>query len=532
MRKHVKISLLLLTAGAYAHASDGTAFNDSKTFMYIRPPFHSAFPEKEAGWYDRALARECGWGGAFQIVPFGGRSTHSSDIGKYFMFCGKSELIVAEDLAAGSQSIGAEAIGGSANPNFRDVNAVHFNIHTTGRDFKSTIRFRPRHSYAGVGLDYKQYLHRRDACEKKWWFEISTPLLWVQNDMRLTESVITAGTPISVANTNANMVEAFKGEKPFFRPAGADSLAAAITGSGWNFGKINNKRDRFRPADIEVKIGYDYLCEDMCHAEGYIGGVIPTGNRPNAEYVFEPIVGDNFHGGLMWGGSWGWEIWSSCDRYLHIEMATNGRYLFRNTQNRSMDVKFKPWSRYQLVYRSFTDALSAAAQEGINVFTRKVEVRPRFNKALLSSLVYTHCSFQAEAGYTFWAKTAEKIKLDNDFETGVTFASVGQGAASNLSLGGINRAITIKENFDGSTINVTADQATLYNNFALREQDLDFESASSPCALTHTFYGSLSYRWDDLCYPIFINAGGSYEVSSSIGAINRWMVWGKFGLSI
>ncbi len=351
MRKYVKLSLLFLGAVGFvaqttASSKDDSAFNSSKTFMWIRPPFQSSMPEKESLWRDRALAKEGGLSGAFQIVPFGGRSINKKDIAEYFMFCKKSSLNVATDNFP-------ELVG---NPNLRDVNAAHFNIHVaspaSSPAFQSTIQFRPRHTFAGVGFDYKQYLHCRDACEKKWWAEISFPLLHVRNDMRLSEVITSTGTNTPLNdNVNTNMVEAFKGAKPFVNPL-TEFSSNSITGSGWNFGKIAGSRKKTGVADIELKLGYDYLCEEMCHAEGYIGGLIPTGNRPDAKFVFEPIVGHGKHGGIIWGASWGWEVWASCDRYVHFEMATNGRYLFRNSQHRSFDVKGKPWSRYQLVYRN------------------------------------------------------------------------------------------------------------------------------------------------------------------------------------
>ena len=541
MRRYVKLSLLFLSAVGLANAQpscpttkndcntcpDGsskgdTAFNSSKTFLWIRPPFQSSMPEKESLWRDRALAKECGLSGAFQIVPFGGRSTNKKDIAEYFMFCKKSALKVATDNFPALVD----------NPNLRDVNAAHFNIHVANPGsspaFQSTIQFRPQHTFAGVGFDYKQYLHCRDACEKKWWMEISFPVLYVRNDMRLTECVTSTGTvePLN-DNVNKNMIEAFCCPKPFVNPSLNDG--SVVTGSGFQFGRICGSRKKTGVADIELKLGYDYLCEEMCHAEGYVGGLIPTGNRPDAKFVFEPIVGHGKHGGIIWGASWGWEVWSSCDRYVHFEMATNGRYLFRNSQHRSFDVKGKPWSRYQLVYRNETDADAQAPFEGINVFTRKVKVNPRFQKDINTAFVYTSCGFQGELGHNFWAKASDKIKLDKCWEG--TQAFVNLQPESNNATGGtnaadeINRAITIKENFSIANADYSTD-------FAIKAGDLDLESASSPCALTHIFYGSLGYRWDDWCYPTFVGLGASYEISSEHSAISRWTVWGKFGVSI
>jgi hypothetical protein len=524
MRKQLKVSLLLLSAASLLQAED--CDNSSHTFLWIRPPFQSHMPEKEAMWRDRALARDCGISGAIQAVPFGGQTTQGKDIGKYFMFCNKNCLVVAEGNAFGGALVPG---AGNYNPNLRDVNAANFNIHTTGANFESTICFSPRQSFAGVGIDYKQYLHRRDACEKRWWFEVSSPIEWVRNDVRLTESISNPGTVAAGAQgkVNTSMKEAFLGQKPFLNNITQPSAVGfLVTGSVWNFGKIAGSRTHTAAAEIEVKIGYDYLCEEMCHAEGYIGGLIPTGNRPKGEFVFEPIVGNNFHGGLMWGASWGWEIWCSCDRYLHFEMATNGRYLFQNTQTRSFDVKNKPWSRYQLVYRNATEAAAQVVQEGINVFTQKVKVRPRYQKDLNTALVYSHCGFQGEIGYNFWAKTSEKVSLNTPWVPGPAFANIN-AAGFSTDISEINRAITIKEIFDGTGATIAYS-----NNARIQEQDLDLGSAATPCAISNIFYGSLGYRWDNWCWPVFVGVGGSYELASSCSAVNRFTVWGKFGVSL
>lgn len=524
MRKQVKFSILLLfVAGvAFADNADTTPY-DSHTFLTIRPPFQMSMPEKITNWRDRALARDCGFGGAFQFVGFGGRSTHSSDLGQYFMFCQKNTLVVA----------GSGAADFVANPCDRDVEAIHFNIQPEGpagepNTFRSEITFSPRQTFGGVGIDWKQYLHGRDACEKKWWLEISTPIMQVKNDVRLKENVTNAITP--TIDSNADMVEAFKGQKGFFnrnlQPLGAGT-EGVLTGSAWQYGKICGSQSRARAADIEVKIGYDYLCEEMCHAEGYFGGLIPTGNRPDAEYLFEPIVGYNFNGGLLWGGSFGWEIWNSCDRFLHLEFETQGRYLFQNTQRRSIDVKGKPWSRYMLVYQNESDAQAFRPTDGINIFSPKVRVAPRFLKDMTTALVYTHCGFDAEIGHNFYAHPNERVKLKDEFQSGVAFAGLIDGYPGSTTITGpglINRAITIKENFTDSNDNYS-------ENLAIKESDLNLQSAATPAAITNIFYGSLGYKWDCWCFPMFMGIGGSYQLASDAGAISRWTVWGKIGVS-
>lgn len=513
MRKNFVIALLLSVVSAAALANDVS----SHSFFSIRTEFQSGMPERVSLWRDRAWAKEAdGWGGAFQAVLFGGGSTKSSKLAKYFLPYGKSSLIFAEDAAAGL----------ATNPNARDVNAYHFNIQTIGQDFMSSVTFSPRQSYVGLGLDYKQYLSWGCDCgDKRWWFEMSLPIVHVSNKITLSETIINQGVPGvdeeegSDAFVNTSVVQSFSAGLPFFN---GNLDGGVVTGSGFLFGKIAGARKRTAVADIELKLGYDYANEECYHADGYIGVVIPTGNKPKGEYVFEAIVGNNHHAGIMFGGSFGLQIWNCGERRVNLEFETNSRYLFRNTQTRSFDVINKQWSRYQLVFASAGDAASNIVTEGINLFTQRVHVSPRFTRDFNAALVYTSCAFQGELGYNFWARQAEKVSLRDPWVVGAAFVDVaGETPDPNV----INRAVTIKENF-GAAAQEYAAAATI------QEQDLDLFSASNPAVLSHIIYGSLGYSWDDVCYPVFVGLGGSYEFGSVNTILNRWNVWGKIGFSI
>ncbi len=513
MRKQFLIPLLLLGLAASVRADVS-----GHTFFSVRPVFQTTFPEKVTLFRnDRAKAREDGWMGAMQAVVFGGRSTKSRDLAKFFLPFGKDSLIFAELAAPG---VGAPPAG---NPYGRDVVAENFNIATASDSFKSQVSFRPRQTFVGAGFDWIQYIGWGcEPCDKRWWFEVSFPVVNVKNDMRLTETILNQGTPFSVnaGNLNTSVAEAFTGVKGL-----AIGTGNAVTGSGWQFGKIDGSRNRTGVADVELKLGYDWICCDDYHAYSYVGLVVPTGNKPKGEYVFEPIVGNNRHFGVMWGTAFGFEWWRSCDgdKALNWEFELNGRYLFRNTQTRSFDLYNKQWSRYQVVYRNFADAASQAAFEGINVFTQRVRVKPRFSMDLNSGFVFTACRFEGELGFNFWARQGETAKLKDPFPTTISLAAIPLAAAT------ISRAITIREQFTGALPAVVV--AAEYATNAIQEQDINFESVAHPCAISHTAYGSMGYTFD-WCWPIFVGVGGSYEFSALNTALNRWMVWGKIGVSI
>lgn len=514
----------LVGMGALAMVATAIQANDfsNQTTFVVRQWFQSSMPDRLTGFRDQAGACPDGRDGAFQVVLFGGRSTKAQDLGKYFGLNGKSELIVA-----GNQAFATSL---EANPYQRDINALQFNIQnvnpnttpgttTIDQTFLSTIKFRPRQSFYGIGLDYKQYF----GCERKWWFEASLPIVHVKNNMNLTEDVQTKITPVTGAN--ANMIEAFTGQKGFVNQPDGN----AVTGQVWNFGKIDGARKKTGVADVEVKVGYDYLREETYHLGNWAGLVLPAGNKIKGEFVFEAQV-PRGHFGFMLGTSAGFEIWCGCDSVLRWEFDANTRYLLSNTQTRSFDVNNKPWSRYMLVFSDFAAAADNEVTNGINIFTRHVKVKPRFDYTMNTAFVYDYCRFTGEIGYNFWARQAEKVSLKNPWVAGPAFVGINDISSIEFVAQRINRAIQIGEDFQAA--NTTPATADAYARLAIQETDLNLSSAAHPGALSNTIYAYVGYDADWCCWPMHLGIGGSYEFSGENTAINRWNIWGKFVVSI
>ena len=90
--------------------------------------------------------------------------------------------------------------------------------------------------------------------------------------------------------------------------------------------------------------------------------VIPTGNKNNGEFVFQPIVGRGKYFGIMFGSSLGIDLWENAtgDMDIRYELANHFEWLFKNNQKRSFDLKNRPWSRYLPVYATQEEAQAAA----------------------------------------------------------------------------------------------------------------------------------------------------------------------------
>jgi len=445
-----------------------------------------------------------------------GYETRGSELASYFLPSCKNCLVTTEDLT----NQGA------------DLLSSNFNIFTQGGDgltadapFESRTGFSAQQSTIGLGLHYKQGFCFNDDRTKWWYIDTNTPITHVKNTVILKETVIQTGGGVDTTaspNAVANMTQAFNQ-------------------SDWCFGKINScAHTKTGLADIELKFGRQLMWYEEFNAAIYVGVLIPTGNKPNAHYVFEPIIGHGKHAGIMWGAEGGAQLWANCDNtwQLMLECDANAQYLFKNKQTRSFDLKLKPWSRYLAVYANQAqaaeaDALVTTAPEqsfflatpGINIFTQQVDVKPGFSCNATSALIVTSdCGFQGEAGYNFFARQAECVMLTCSWQQGPAIKALGGQGATNPY-----RNITPNTASNSGLNDVLL---TAYNTSLIQASDLDLQSAAHPCIISHTLYGSAGYKWNVFCLPIDFNIGGSYEFAGKTFAVmKRWTLWGKFGLA-
>lgn len=391
---------------------------------------------------------ECARGTAIQVVPFGGRtSDHGSrELGRWFGLNHKDELTVAEKYDNG-MLVNA------------DIDASHFNIQTNDNTFRSTFSFRPRQTFFGVGLDWKQALVFNDDNSARWWAEISAPIVHVKNTMHLKEKDTTLGTPVVTSATAQGL------DRSTTRPA---DMVAAFSQEGWKYGKIaswdgkhghHKHEGKWGLADLELKLGYNSVLTDCATLSSYVGVVFPTGTKEKAEFVFEPVVGSK-HFGIEWGSQLSFSIWNWDESNVSMKWDLNSRYMFSHKTLRSFDLVGKPWSRYMEMYENFAAVEAAAASadlysgtSGINLMTRKVDVTPRLQINNNVAMVYEGCNFLAEAGWTFYARQDEKITPN--------WVTEGPVLKSQRGMGYMTKARTIRDPFTVSDEVLTATEGSI-----------------------------------------------------------------------
>ena len=147
-------------------------------------------------------------------------------------------------------------------------------------------------------------------------------------------------------------------------------------------------------------------------------------------------------------------------------------------------------------------------------------------KIVNSAFVFTGCHAEAEIGYNFFTRDAECVKLASCWKERPALKAINQGAGFTNSLQTINRWTISEEAGDIQPLPVAS-----YDLNLIKECDLDLESAAHPGFITHTFYGSFLWRWDDIKYPCLVGIGGSYEYCDDNIGLSRWLGWAKFGFS-
>jgi len=528
----------------------GGYFTNKSFFSDKIVPFQSATYLRDALFrIDAADAREDGFGGAIQIVPFGGRTTDhgSKELARWFGYnhkgvCG-CPIVFAEARSENHEAAAAGYLIEGA-----DIDVRHFNIRTTTDNFKSSVTFSPRQKFFGVGLDWKQVLFFNDDCTRRWWFEVAAPIVHIENDMRMCETIAAdSGT------------EAFTTYKGLDDSAYVASVAAAFNQPNWKYGKITtcatgtnccttsssstcssccstsscDAMKKTRIADIELKLGYNLSMTDCASLDTYLGMVFPTGNKAKGEYVFEALVGNGQHWGIMLGGELGFDLYHhDCGDFKWFA-AADLRYLFHNEQVRSFDLVGKPWSRYQMMFATKDKMIQGVEQanadqftaSGINLMARCVKVHPRCQFNFDTSFAWDGEHFLAEAGYGFYARQAERI--DPNWTEGPILA----GFSNDADLGGIAPLRTMQHAALGDTESTLADAEELYDAFKIKTCDIDWNTAAHPAVMNNSLYLSLGYKWGEVCYPTMLSIGAGWDFAFSNTAMHKWNLFGKLGVS-
>lgn len=472
-----------------------------------------------------------------------------------------------------------------------DVLADNFGL---SPDFRGTIKIRPR--IENEIIDINVFLGLEE------WFRglfirVHLPIVHTHWDLGLDEC-----SPCNNLYADRNALPLNAGNFPSCyvttssEPAvDAPNIRQAISGdflfgdmqTPWKFGRFDFcSRDKIRAADVDIMVGFNYWDSTWFHNALGAKLVIPTGNRPKAKYVFEPLVGDGKH----WQAGAYFSshlvlLGDPCHTYHTISLHFEGNitYVFETHQKRSFDFLHNGLlSRYSLLKEFEADNVTYANNliNAINFATRDaiVSVGAQGDASLM--LAYRSDSWVVDIGYNIFGRQAEcicietkcpcdidrrkfgfkgtegvcatiyNVTADDTFGTVVITTPLNstQSNVTMFSAGTVDNPVAVP--VEAGTIAVTALSRQTANTpvtgsdvilaqtsqppHILSCHDLDPNSAAQPSMLTHKLFAHIQYIWFDSSWSPHIGIGGEIELDGKRPrnqGLNQWGIWIKGGLS-
>jgi len=460
----------------------------SKSFLALPSPYQVGTPEAHNA-FDllRWNNDECHF--SFEAAAIGTASTHANELACYFSPNNKSQMLVAGDSAAQSS--------------YRDINAWQLGIEQSR--FASTVEWCPRYTSSGLGLQGRLKLFGIHG--KKVWLGALTSVQHVTTNMRMRETSINQTITTNTTETPTN-------------------VCAAFNQTAWNYGKICGRQTKTGFADITLQLGCELLKSEDVHLNGYLAAVIPTGNKPCACYLFEPILGNGHHWGGLLGLFGDFCLIGEPPHGLYFLISSNGCYYFQNKQTRSFDLIGKPWSRYMNVYVDQTAAHSNTIAPGINSFTQCVTIKPHYAINNLFSFTAIIDNFSFEFGYYLHARQQEEACLASTWPTNIALVGTSENGTT-------SKARTIACNYLGTPSTPTADSDIANNTYArITTNDLDLNSAAIPGFIENSIFGAAAYEFSGNKHLNYLTIGGSYHFGATNCFVKRWDIWAKLGITI
>jgi hypothetical protein len=306
-------------------------------------------------------------------------------------------------------------------------------------------------------------------------------------------------------------------------------MTDAFKNPNMHYGKIDGSQSKTAVAYVNLKVGYTYLQEEKRSLQLYGGLLLPTGNKPKGIYLFEPLVGNNKHFGLILG-TYFTRRYEMKRFAINLSADSDTEFLFENTQTRSFDLAGKPWSRYMGVYANNTqrllDTVNGTAKSqmryqtwGVNLFTQEVKVNPHFSTNLIINASFELPRNTAfDLGFKCFWQQDEHVTLKNPWtETPI----IGELSDNFTNVPGeCTPARGINNMF--ATVASTTANTVVY----ITEDQLDLTSATQPFRSDYTIYAATHKLCEFKNFKSCrFQLGTSYTFGSNNATANRWQVW-------
>ena len=398
-----------------------------------------------------------------------------------------------------------------------------------------------------AGADFLFYVGAHQT-ETGFWGKINAAVGVTSVNPQLTEATENTGVAYVAGAMNTylrfivlgsaiydTMTEAFAG----------GAVASTPTDSafvGLQYGKINGKQtSSAKFGDIDVAVGYNFLANDRSHLGVALRFTGPTGNKPTAEYVLEPVWGNGGHwglGGEVFGHATLWQ--GHDDRELQLWGDIQVQHLFKAAQVRSFDLTANGAGSKYLLVADFgtagtTFGSGSTVQQLINVSSLAVNSTVGAEVDMALMLQYNCHNWQFDLGYNFAGKSKETLALVGALEDG-RYGVIGHQftTAANTAPAGVATNKTqpafVMNTLALANASGSATTAALATN--VQTADLNVSGAAQAAGWSSKVFGQVAYRWNDSDYVPTLALQGSGEFSTSgNNALNQWSVGVRGGFS-
>jgi len=382
-----------------------------------------------------------------------------------------------------------------------------------------------------------------------WWADLRLPVAWTKWELNASKGNYSSTTTKYPAPSEQNAVtltpvDATEGPDVVYKDIpsalnGADGFGAVPALKYGRFGKDCNGQTYSGIPGLRIDLGYDFWREDC----GYLGlgftMIAPTGNRPEAYYLFEPILGAQKNwqiGGTLVGG---WEMWNCNDEkaltaYLDATVVT----LLKSTQRRLFGVRDGgDLSSFQLLKQMDNDNQLIGLERLANLATVCGKFRSKVMTDIALMFQYTNCGFVADLGYSFWYRSRDEFcgcgsydLPDDPYGLKGSLPCAGPCANSTASNSTIFDPAPADSSAAGCTLTGAANVDT-NGNVYLYKENLTPCPALNPSAWSNKIFGNLGYQWADCDWQPSLSVFGEVEFGKDNVALNQWGIGLKGGVA-
>lgn len=384
---------------------------------------------------------------------------HQQDAGQYYFFSitpeythsfradRLAECLFGDDLYC-TDCGNSIKIQGSDVAN-RDAKAWLADYFYLAPDYDAQFTVKPSIQNILVGLDFYAGL---DEWREGMYFRLYGPVNWTRWNLNFCEpcDVVTSGSFVAgyfswdtmdkTSITTSAPLDTFgqfaRGEAPIATAGTTTQPDLGVSFHGLKYAKMERcARDRTGFADLRAEIGCNFIRREKSQLGIGFQIAAPTGNKRDAEFAFDPNVGNGSHwevGGTLQGHYIFWRSKDE-DKYLGVYLDANVTHVVTAREQRTFDLKGRPNSRYMLAEKlgrpvnylaaSATSAATVATATrpiaqfaGVfapvaNLTTVNVNVRATIQADIVAMINYTRNAWEWDLGYNFFARSKEHISL-------------------------------------------------------------------------------------------------------------------------